>query len=70
MVIASGIKGDVVLEVAVESTGKVGQVRVVKTQPMLTQATIDAVRQWQFDPKTVEAGTLVSVTATFLPPSH
>jgi outer membrane biosynthesis protein TonB len=37
---------------------------------MLTQAAIDAVRQWQFDPKTVDAGTLVSVTATFVPPSH
>jgi TonB family protein len=70
MVIASGIKGDVVLEAAVQSDGKVGQVRVLKTQPMLTQAAIDAVRQWQFDPKTVDAGTLVSVTATFVPPSH
>ena len=45
MVMASGIKGEVVLEATVDSRGKVGQVRVVKTQPMLTQAAVDAVRQ-------------------------
>ena len=44
MVIASGVKGDVVVEASVDARGKVAQVRVVQTQPMLTQATIDAVR--------------------------
>jgi protein TonB len=68
MVLASGIKGEVVLEATVDGRGKVAQVRVVKTQPMLTQATIDAVRQWEFDPASVQAGAVVTVTATFTPP--
>ena len=71
MVIASGVKGEVVLEASVDARGKVGQVRVVRTQPMLTQATIDAVRQWEFDPATVAAGgSLITVTANFTPPSR
>ena len=71
MVIASGVKGEVVLEASVDARGKVGQVRVVKTQPMLTQAAIDAVRQWEFDPATVAAGgSLITVTANFTPPSR
>ena len=71
MVIASGYKGDVVLDANVDARGKVTQVRVVKSQPMLTQATIDAVRQWEFDPKTVAAGgSLITVTAKFTPPSR
>ena len=67
MVMASGIKGEVVLEATVDSRGKVAQVRVVKTQPMLTQAAVDAVRQWEFDPATVDRGTVLTVSATFMP---
>ena len=71
MVIASGSKGEVVLDAQVDARGKVTQVRVVKSQPMLTQAAIDAVRQWEFDPATVAAGgTLITVTANFTPPSR
>jgi TonB family protein len=68
MVMASGIKGDVVLEATVDPRGKVAMVRVVRTLPMLTQATIDAVRQWEFDPATVGAEpVIVTVTASFAP---
>ena len=71
MVIASGYKGEVVVEANVDSRGKVSQVRVIRSQPMLTQATIDAVRQWEFDPATVPAGgTLITVTANFTPPAR
>ena len=70
MVIASGYKGEVVLEANVDAAGKVGQVRVIKSQPMLTQAAIDAVRQWEFDPATVDAGgSLITVSAKFTPPT-
>ena len=68
MVMASGIKGDVVLEATVDSRGKVATVRVVQTLPMLTQATIDAVRQWEFDPASVGGEpVVVTVTASFTP---
>lgn len=71
MVIASGYKGEVVLEAKVDAAGKVAQVRVIKSQPMLTQAAIDAVRQWEFDPATVDGGgSLITVTATFTPPTR
>jgi TonB family protein len=65
MVIASGVKGDVVLEAMIDPGGKVSQLRVVKSQPMLTQAAYDAVRQWEFDPATVGGGAVITVTATF-----
>jgi TonB family protein len=69
MVIASGIEGDVVVEATVDARGKVSMLRVVRTLPMLTQATIDAVRQWEFDPTTVSgAPVVVTVTASFTPP--
>ena len=68
MVMASGVKGDVVLEATVDPRGKVATVRVVQTLPMLTQATIDAVRQWEFDPATVGGEpVVVTVTASFVP---
>jgi TonB family protein len=68
MVMASGIKGDVVLEATVDRRGKVSAVRVVQTLPMLTQATIDAVRQWEFDPATLGGEpVVVTVTASFTP---
>ena len=71
MVIESGYKGEVVLEAKVDAAGKVAQVRVIKSQPMLTQAAIDAVRQWEFDPATVDAGgSLITVTAKFTPPTR
>ena len=71
MVIASGYKGEVVLEAKIDAAGKIAQLRVIKSQPMLTQAAIDAVRQWEFDPATVEAaGSLITVKATFTPPTR
>jgi TonB family protein len=69
MVMASGVKGDVVVEATVDPRGKVATVRVVQTLPMLTQATIDAVRQWEFDPASVGGEpVVVTVTASFTPP--
>ena len=69
MVIASGIKGDVVLEATVDPRGKVATVRVVQTLPMLTQATIDAVRQWEFDPASIGSEpAVITITASFTPP--
>ena len=68
MVMASGVRGDVVLEATVDPRGKVSTVRVVQTLPMLTQATIDAVRQWEFDPATLGGEpVVVTVTASFTP---
>ena len=71
MVMASGIQGEVVVEATVDTRGKVAMLRVVRTLPMLTQATIDAVRQWEFDPTTMSgAPVVVTVTASFTPPRY
>ena len=66
MLIAGGVTGVVVLDATVDARGKVSDVRVVQSVSMLTQAAIDAVRQWEFDPSTVDAsGSVVRMTATF-----
>lgn len=71
MLIASGVEGEVRVEASIAANGKVSQVRVVKSVGMLTQAAVDAVRQWEFDPGTVpQGGAVLEVTATFTLPSR
>ena len=67
MAISGGIEGTVILEATVDRRGRVAEVKVVESVPLLTQATIDAVRQWEFDPGSlaVDAATVISVNATF-----
>ena len=42
------IQGSVVLEVHIGTDGGVQEVTLVSGQPLLTQASIDAVKQWRF----------------------
>ena len=66
MAMSNGIEGTVVLEATIDPRGRVSQVKVVQSLPLLTQSTIDAVRQWQFDPASVGANeSVVTVTAVF-----
>lgn len=44
------IKGDVLLKVLINKNGQVADVAVVKGDPMLTGAAMDAVKQWRFRP--------------------
>jgi protein TonB len=48
--IAAGIYGAVIVEIVVDSTGKVSEARVIRSLPLLDQAAIDCVRQWEFSP--------------------
>lgn len=57
------IQGAVVLECTISPQGEVSDVRVVKGHPLLNQAAVDAVRQWQFAPTLVD-GTPVSLLMT------
>ena len=67
--IASGIQGTVIVEAAVDRQGRVIEARVVESVPLLDQSTLDAIRQWQFDPATVTGDrVVVTVRATFTPP--
>ena len=68
MMIRAGISGTVVLEGIIDRTGHVREILVVDAPPLLHHTTIDAVRQWQFDPQMAAAvpGPLrLRVTATF-----
>jgi TonB family protein len=44
------ISGTVKLHVVIAKDGKVQQIQVVSGHPLLVQAAIDAVRQWQYQP--------------------
>jgi TonB family protein len=66
------IQGVVVLEVDITKDGKVGNLRVITGHPLLIQAAIDAVKQWEYTPLQLngEAVEVVApVTVNFvLPP--
>lgn len=60
------ISGTVKLHVVISKDGKVQQIQVVSGHPLLVQAAIDAVRQWQYQPtllngQPVEVDTQVDV---------
>ena len=70
MVMRLGIQGRVVVQAAIDARGEVVSTRVVEPLPWLTQPTIDAVKQWRFDPTTIPsaaAPVVIRVEARFFP---
>jgi TonB family protein len=59
----SGVQGVVIIEATIDATGKVSDARVLRSVPLLDQAAVDAVKQWEFTP-TVLNGTPVAVIMT------
>ena len=62
----SGIHGTVVLQAVISKNGTVKSVHALSGPPLLIQSAMDAVRQWQYKPSTldgkaVEADTQISV---------
>jgi TonB family protein len=55
-----GISGEVVLTATISETGEVEKVQVIKGQPILAKAAVDAVKQWRYHPFTLN-GTPVKV---------
>jgi protein TonB len=47
---SAGVQGLVILEAVISVTGQVQEVRVLRSHPLLDQAALDAVRQWEFTP--------------------
>jgi protein TonB len=47
--IAAQIQGVVLLQIVIAMDGSVLDARVLRSLPMLDQAAIDAVRQWQYE---------------------
>jgi periplasmic protein TonB len=63
------IQGVVMLEAVINEQGQVRDVRVVRSVPLLDNAAIDAVRQWQFTPTLLNGQpvpVLLTVTLSFV----
>jgi protein TonB len=61
--LAAKVQGVVILEAVIGKDGKVESAKVVSSIPMLDQAALDAVRQWEFTPTLVN-GVAVPVVMT------
>ncbi len=64
------IQGKVVLQLTIGVDGRVVEVRTLSGHPLLLQAALDAVRQWEYKPFTMNSKareTAVDVTLDFLP---
>ena len=65
------VTGDVVIEATIDEEGKVADTRVVKSVPLLDQAALDAVRQWEYRPSLlngVPTPVVTTVTVKFTRP--
>lgn len=66
--VSYGLRGEVVLEATVDQHGRVVNARIVRSIPVLDHAAINAVRQWQFEPRVVNgtaAPMVIEVKAVF-----
>jgi len=59
----SHVEGTVIMEAVLDTSGRVTQLRVVRSVPLLDQAALDAVRQWRYAPS-LYGGRPVSVLMT------
>jgi TonB family protein len=60
---SSRIQGVVIIEAVIGPNGKVSSAKVLRSIPLLDQAALDAVKQWEFTP-TVVKGVAVPVLTT------
>lgn len=64
----NGVQGTVILEAIISEDGVVRDLRVLRSIPLLDNAAMDAVRQWQFTPTLLNGQripVLMTVTVTF-----
>lgn len=59
----SGVEGVVILEATTDTYGRVANVKILRSIPLLDQAAIDALRQWVYEPVVVD-GKPVPMTFT------
>jgi TonB family protein len=58
-----GVRGVVILEARIDENGNVSDTRILRSVPLLDQAAVDAVKQWQYTP-TLLNGVAVPVVMT------
>jgi protein TonB len=62
------VEGIVIVEATTDIYGRVQKVKVLRSIPLLDQAAIDAVRQWQYEPMIINGrprGVIFTVTVRF-----
>ena len=62
------MQGVVIIEATIDPLGNIASARVLAGEPMLDQAALDAVNQWQFEPTTlngVAVPVIMTVTVNF-----
>jgi protein TonB len=62
------VQGVVIIEATIGADGRVQQAKVLRGQPLLDQAALDAVKQWQFSPtllNNVPVPVIMTVTVNF-----
>jgi protein TonB len=62
------VEGVVILEVVVDTSGRVADAKVLRSIPLLDQAAVDAVRQWEFAPTQLNGAAvpvILTVTVNF-----
>ena len=65
---AAHVQGQVIVEALIDQTGRVGDVRVLRSVPLLDAAAVDAVRTWRYAPTLlngVPVPVLLTVTVSF-----
>ena len=60
---AARVQGTVIIEVTLDAQGRVSDARILRSIPLLDQAALDAVRQWEYAP-TILNGVAVPVIMT------
>jgi len=50
LAVRSRVEGVVILEATVDREGRIEEVRVLRSLPLLDRAALDAVRQWRYSP--------------------
>ena len=61
--LSAGIEGAVILEAVINERGEIERVKVLRSQPLLDAAAVDAVRRWRYSP-TLLSGVPVAVLLT------
>jgi len=62
------VQGVVIIEARIERDGSVSRARVLRSIPMLDDAAVDAVRQWEFTPTLMNGApvpVMMTVTVNF-----
>jgi protein TonB len=62
------VSGVVIVEATIGSDGRVNEVRVLRSIPLLDQAAMEAVRQWEFQPTLLNGAPIsivMSMTVNF-----